>query len=641
MTVHTIYSRLLAAWLASALLFLAPAPAEAQDRQHLTYWAGTPQEIEVFKIRGREPGPTVLIIGGIQGDEPGGYLSADRYVDLELKRGNLIVVPRANFKSIVLSDRGPDGDMNRKFNIDLARDPDRNIVETLKGLMAESDLVLNLHDGSGFYRPTHESETANPHRYGQCIIADAEVFTHPASGRIIPLKDYAEDAVRRVNQDIDNPAYKFHFANHNTSATDSLHKEQRGSVTYYALTQLGIPAFGIETSKSLPSVEMKVYQHNLAVNAFLKIFEVEPEQPGLLLEPPLLSYLLVSVEGGPPLAVADGQTLQVARGQRLEVLHIAANYDRGLSVARQGSGSFNDLGRPLVIDQPAVLVARKDSATLGRFTVSLLPPEEAGLSPRLSGQAKILPPRAGWPVATPSQAAASSPPETDVSVSRPITLPIPPAMAKPEPEAAEVAAVGQVTGFILEVDGRPVELAPGAQLEVLTGSLVKMVDLKSEGPLPAKTAINLRGFVPRDKRDKNNGDDRGFTADTGRDMMDAFSLGQKGQVYPLNAEFGQKVLASASLKIVKPALAAITVELNGQSHRLKPWGRLGVPTGGPVTITAVELAGGRPLSNPRFTLGGKPFDPDLPQTLTMPNFNANLAVFNGEELAGKVTLVAK
>ena len=57
-----------------------------------------------------------MIIGGIQGDEPGSYLTADLYADIHLKKGNLIVVPRANFYSILLNRReGLTGDMNRAY----------------------------------------------------------------------------------------------------------------------------------------------------------------------------------------------------------------------------------------------------------------------------------------------------------------------------------------------------------------------------------------------------------------------------------------------------------------------------------------------------------------------------------------------
>jgi hypothetical protein len=120
--------------------------------------------------------------------------------------------------------------------------------------MAESDLFLNLHDGSGFFRDTWESEMANPERYGQCIIADADVYEHPATGRVLRLGDDARKVAEAINSEIKEERYKFRFANHDTLSESSRHKEQRKSASYYALTKLGIPAYGIETSKQLPSL---------------------------------------------------------------------------------------------------------------------------------------------------------------------------------------------------------------------------------------------------------------------------------------------------------------------------------------------------------------------------------------------------
>ena len=610
-----------------------------KDRQHLVYLAGTPQEIDVYKIFGRLEGPTVMIMGGIQGDEPGGYLSADLYADLALRRGNLIVVPRANFKSVVMSHRGPDGDMNRKFEGDLSRDPDQHLVEVLKGLMAESDLMLNLHDGSGFYRPTWESDQANPNRYGQCIIADADIYINPETGQTIPLAEYARKVVDQVNREISEPLYKFHFFNTNTGSSESKYKEQRKSATYYALTQVGIPAFGIETSKSLPSLEMKIYQHNLAVNAFLDLFGVEIEQPRITLDKPEMGYAVISVNDALPIAVAGGQTLEVARGHTIEVVHVGANYDRGLSVDVLGLGGLNDLRKPLVIEAPTVIEVKKDNTRIGRINIALLPADQADPTPRLTGTAKIRPPRSAILVAS-DQTAGETGPTEPVSQAR--------GTIKPEkgedPEDTTIyptATPAQVTGFKIEIDGQAMELKPGQEVEVLIGAQVTMVDLVSDGPLPGRVTMNLKGFVPRSKQYKNDGEDRGFTADTGRDMMSAFSVNQNGQVYEINAERGKETLASCALKLVRPRLAAVTLEVDGVSRIIKLGGLINVAPGALVTVTEITLAGGHILTNPRFTLGGKSFAADLPQTLTMPSFAANLAVFNGNMLAGKVTLAPR
>src|SRR4030042_5579715 len=91
-------------------------PSQAfSKREHLAYFPNTAYELNIYKIKGKKPGKTLMLIGGIQGNEPGGFLSADLYADMRLEKGNLIVVPRANFYSIITNQRGPHGEMNRKI----------------------------------------------------------------------------------------------------------------------------------------------------------------------------------------------------------------------------------------------------------------------------------------------------------------------------------------------------------------------------------------------------------------------------------------------------------------------------------------------------------------------------------------------
>ena len=50
--------------------------------------------------------------------------------DVALKKGNMIIVPRANFYSIVTNQRGVRGDMNRKFaGARVESDRDIRVVE--------------------------------------------------------------------------------------------------------------------------------------------------------------------------------------------------------------------------------------------------------------------------------------------------------------------------------------------------------------------------------------------------------------------------------------------------------------------------------------------------------------------------------
>jgi predicted deacylase len=113
------------------VLWWAPCRLVAENT-HKVYFEGTDHELDVYTIRGRIQGPTLFLLGGIQGDEPGGYLAADLYADISLKKGVLIVVPRANFLSIVKNSRGVRGDMNRKFAKSAkSSDRDLRLVEVI------------------------------------------------------------------------------------------------------------------------------------------------------------------------------------------------------------------------------------------------------------------------------------------------------------------------------------------------------------------------------------------------------------------------------------------------------------------------------------------------------------------------------
>lgn len=201
---------------------------------HDVYLANTEHELHIYRIYGKEPGKTIMLIGGIQGDEPGGYLTADLYADINLKRGNLIVVPRANFYSILLNQRnGMTGDMNRKFaeNDNAERSMEQEIVSILKGLIGEADCLLNLHEGSGFYNPEWKNEQENPDRFGQSIIYDAKSFYVEKNRQVLDLESLATRITERVNGQIANTRHHFRPNNHDTVANDTRHAEQRKSAT--------------------------------------------------------------------------------------------------------------------------------------------------------------------------------------------------------------------------------------------------------------------------------------------------------------------------------------------------------------------------------------------------------------------------
>ena len=486
-------SRVLAA---AAISLMMVDPSFAQRREHSVYFEDTDHELHVYRIYGQKEGKTLMLIGGIQGDEPGGFLSADHYADISLVEGNLIVVPRANFQSIVLKRRKINEDMNRKFSEEKKSNYETKIVAILKQLVAESDGLLNLHDGSGFYSEKWEGPNRNPLRYGQSIIADSDVYKHEGSGKVLDLGAMAESVIRRINQMIENPDHHFRFNNHDTMDRDSLHKEQRKSATYYALYNHGIAAFGIETSKSL-SLEKKVLHHNLAINAFMDLFHIIPQTPGINIDDPVLEYIIVSINNSLPIAVKREQTLTVNAGDAVMISHIEANYDRGLTADIVGYGQINDLRKAVAIDRPTRVVVRKDYYPCGNVYIAL------------SSE------RADWPAG--------------VSVSDP-AQPAQPFLSYRIKAHDKETLYGNYDRVVLQ-----------------KGDRFEIVDVVTNMANPSDLVVNLKGYVSNAVN--NTGEDRGHVVDTGKDLLRRYSLKKKGREFQIIVTKGDEVLGKLYIQL--------------------------------------------------------------------------------------------
>ncbi|MCX6112762.1 MAG: M14/M99 family metallopeptidase [Proteobacteria bacterium] len=344
--------------------------SEPRNMEHKIYLDKTDFELHVFEIHGKIPGPTLMIIGGIQGDEPSGYLAADIYSDVKLKRGNLIVVPRANFLSIMQNRRKINQDMNRLFDNTQKKIAEDDVVEVLKKYINKADILLNLHEGTGFYRPEYVDEKNNPDKYGQSIVADAEEYHSPKCNCDVELKKMAEKVIKEVNSDIDDPKYHFRFNNQNTASKDTAFPEQKKSATYYALYTAGIPAFAVETSKNISDLELKVSMHSMIINEFMKIMGIVMANPLINIEPAILRYVLIKVNDEYKL-VSNGDVLFVPRHGRIEITAVETNYRRGVTADVLDVGSYNDIGKVLTLNKDTKIMVRKDSQLIAEIPVNI------------------------------------------------------------------------------------------------------------------------------------------------------------------------------------------------------------------------------------------------------------------------------
>lgn len=484
---------------------------------HDVYLADTEHELHIYRIYGKEPGKTIMLIGGIQGDEPGGYLTADLYADINLKRGNLIVVPRANFYSILLNQRnGMTGDMNRKFaeKKDAVRSMEQEIVAILKKLIGEADCLLNLHEGSGFFNPEWRNDQENPDRFGQSIIFDAKSYFAEKKQQTIDLENLAVRVTEKVNQQIANERYRFRPNNHNSIADDTRHFEQRKSATYYALTREGIPAFGIETSKAIGSNTEKVALQKLVVNAFMAEFDIIPETPGLHIENTTLDYILVKINGGLPYAVPNGTQLQVASGDEVVVTDIIANYNRGLAADFVGMGSYNDTNLPFRIAQTTKVLIRKDAETCGWIDIAVATEGQADSVARIKEQP------------------ANSPTETETN-----------ALKKNTP-LSELKA----EQLVVNINGELLFIAEGEEIGVARDKMLIIKGVRSNiSRLDHEIQVNLKGFAP--PKAKNDGNDINFPIYPEQDLWVRYSENKAGVRYPICTTYNDRDIGKFWIKI--------------------------------------------------------------------------------------------
>ncbi len=219
---------------------------------------------------GDESGQVGLVVGGIQGDEPGGFSAATLLsTHYTIRRGGLWVVPNLNFPSIIKRSRGLYGDMNRKFARLDRGDPEYSVVRRIQDLIRHPKvvLVLNLHDGSGYYRPAHEDKLRNPARWGQSVIIDQERLPGVFMGDLV---HEARQAAAAANEGLLDPGHRLHVHNTRTAEGD---REMEKSLSYYAVRQ-GKAAFGLEASKEFP-VELRAYYHLCMVESLLRQAGVE------------------------------------------------------------------------------------------------------------------------------------------------------------------------------------------------------------------------------------------------------------------------------------------------------------------------------------------------------------------------------
>ena len=229
-------------------------------------------KIQLIKKENSDSNTTLLVVAGIHGNEPGGYFAASILVtNYTITSKNLWIVPNLNSESIIKNSRGIHGDMNRKFAYVKKHDKDKKIIEEIKKtiLSPQVSLVLNLHDGHGFYRKENQGNIFNPNAWGQtCVIDQCDLKIEQPFGN---LNDIAMEVKNSVNKKLLKQHHSFDVKNTNTQYDD---EAMQLSLTYFSVTNQK-PAFAIETSKNLSNLSQKVFYQLLAIEEYMNIMGIE------------------------------------------------------------------------------------------------------------------------------------------------------------------------------------------------------------------------------------------------------------------------------------------------------------------------------------------------------------------------------
>jgi len=228
------------------------APPEPKDG---VLAAGTEFETPWVRIDGAKPGPIVVVIGGVHGDECAGYVAAEAISHWSIERGRLVVVPRANPPAIAAGTRlipGAEKDasnLNRLFPTDAppAEDYPAELWKLLE--KQEPDWLFDLHEGYDIQRVNEDS-------VGRSIIACDDDEARALAEKLLALADSTVEDPERAFTLLKNPI--------------------AGSIARAVWEQLGTRSMIVETTKKGGTVPARARRHRLVVHAALTALEMGP-----------------------------------------------------------------------------------------------------------------------------------------------------------------------------------------------------------------------------------------------------------------------------------------------------------------------------------------------------------------------------
>jgi putative intracellular protease/amidase len=196
-------------------------------------------------------GPTVAVIGGVRGNEPAGVLAADQIRHWPIRRGKLIVLPRANQPALKAGARAirrvGESHGNLKSTSPRRRDASESrgeLAEVIRNWLRKCrpDWIIELREGAHFHRIQSQSLGGSV-----TVCSDSEA------------KKVAAILLDAVNATID----------HRTKRFVRLERAADGRLTAAITDHLGAHALTCETTTKSQPCSCRTRQHRIMVHRLL------------------------------------------------------------------------------------------------------------------------------------------------------------------------------------------------------------------------------------------------------------------------------------------------------------------------------------------------------------------------------------
>lgn len=209
--------------------------------------AGTKYATDMYIIRSNQPGPVVMVVGGVHGNETAGYKAAATVKNYTISKGTLLVIPEANKLAVAQHRRSAKGgsNLNRDFPQSSSQSADTILARAIYSAVKKYDVdwLMDMHEGYDYAKNKSTSSV------GQSLIYYPNSKTKQVAGTI----------VSKLNRNISSSYKKFSL----------LRYPVKGSLARSTAQYLGVNSFIFETC-SKQSLSTRVDYQLKAANTLLQ-----------------------------------------------------------------------------------------------------------------------------------------------------------------------------------------------------------------------------------------------------------------------------------------------------------------------------------------------------------------------------------